>query len=123
MSEQHNIHEKVKQRSYLNLQNGRKTANKGRYDSDGTRSRIVQEVKRRMDGKEPFGWQLDVGEALHLKLDTVLIAGTGSGKTLPFAIPPILGGKILVISPLLSLQYNQVRCITSFPAFCWLTLQ
>ncbi|KLO19328.1 P-loop containing nucleoside triphosphate hydrolase protein [Schizopora paradoxa] len=112
MSAQHTIHEKVKQRSYLNLENARKSANKGRYDSDGTRSRIVREVKRRMDGKEPFGWQLDVGEALHLKLDTVMIAGTGSGKTLPFAIPPILGGKVLVISPLLSLQYNQVERFT-----------
>lgn len=37
-------------------------------------------------GIEPRNWQLDVAEVLYLELDTVCIAGTGSGKTLPFVM-------------------------------------
>lgn len=65
-------------------------------------------------GYEPTEWQIDIAEALILKLDTVLIAGTGFGKTTPFVLPIMLeppreGKKIaLIISPLIELMQEQV---------------
>jgi superfamily II DNA helicase RecQ len=60
-------------------------------------------------------WQLDVAEALHLRRDCVVIAGTGSGKTTPFLLPLLLpenkGKFALIVSPLLSLQAEQV-CVS-----------
>ncbi|KLO06377.1 P-loop containing nucleoside triphosphate hydrolase protein [Schizopora paradoxa] len=112
MSSQQSIHEQVKARSYQNLETARKTACKGRYNSQNTRSKFTGYVREKMNGREPFDWQLDVGEALHLGLDTMLIARTGAGKTLPFIAPAILGGgegKILVISLLIALQNDQAR--------------
>ncbi|KLO06459.1 P-loop containing nucleoside triphosphate hydrolase protein, partial [Schizopora paradoxa] len=79
------------------------------YDSDATRQRIANILKEKMDGKEPYIWQLDVGEAMHMGLDSVVIAGTGAGKTLPFIMPVVLGGTVIIISPLNALQGDQVR--------------
>jgi len=39
-----------------------------------------------------------VGEALQLKMDCVVIVKTGGGKTIPFAIPVLMGGIVLIIS-------------------------
>lgn len=41
-------------------------------------------------GLDPYEWQLDVAEAIVLGIDTVVIAGTGSGKTIPFMLPLLL---------------------------------
>ncbi|KAJ7621615.1 P-loop containing nucleoside triphosphate hydrolase protein [Mycena polygramma] len=62
-------------------------------------------------GREPYPWQLDVGEAFVLKLDGVIIAGTGAGKTIPFMLPLLINPTkyILVISPLKVLQHDQAK--------------
>ncbi|KAN0091044.1 hypothetical protein V8E55_004610 [Tylopilus felleus] len=56
----------------------------------------------------PYPWQLDV--AFILGLDCTVIAGTGSGKTLPFLMPAMLhhDGILMVLSPLNSLEEDQV---------------
>jgi len=51
------------------------------YDSQQTRSAITQLFEAR-SGKTPYDWQLDVAEAILLRLDSTMIAGTGSGKTI-----------------------------------------
>jgi bloom syndrome protein len=66
---------------------------------------------------EPYPWQLDATEAILLGLDSIVIAGTGSGKTMPFMMPLTLDPKkkIIIISPLKVLQEDQVRIIFYFP--------
>jgi ATP-dependent helicase YprA (DUF1998 family) len=68
--------------------------------------------KEAFNGLEPYGWQLDVAEAVLLGLDCVAIAGTGSGKTMPFAMPLLVDRTkkkiVLVISPLNDLEDDQV---------------
>lgn len=63
-------------------------------------------------GKPAYDWQLDVAESIVLGLDTVPIAGTGAGKTMPFMMPLLLDNikKILVISLLKVPQQDQVMC-------------
>ncbi|KAK6988536.1 P-loop containing nucleoside triphosphate hydrolase protein [Favolaschia claudopus] len=60
-------------------------------------------------GKQAHKWQIDVSEALILGLDSVVIAGTGAGKTMPFMMPVMLHREkfVLVISPLKVLQEDQ----------------
>jgi bloom syndrome protein len=43
--------------------------------------------------KDPYEWQLDVTEAILLGLDSVIITGTGAGKTMPFMMPLLLDDK------------------------------
>ena len=66
--------------------------------------------------EEGFGaparsWPLGVGGAVCLELDTILIAGTGEGKTIPYMLPPLRNTKhkALILSPLKVLQEDQVR--------------
>jgi superfamily II DNA helicase RecQ len=69
--------------------------------------------------RERFGheWQLDVAEAILLGLDSVVIAGTGAGKTMPFMMPLLLDkNRVIIVSPLKVLQADQVR-ISLFPYF------
>ena len=70
-------------------------------------------VKLAFNGNEPRTFQLDVTEALMLGLGVTAIAGTGSGKTLPWATPLLLeenkAKTVLVISPLKALQAVHVR--------------
>ena len=49
-------------------------------------------------------------EAILLGLDSVVIAGTGAGKTMPFMMPLLLDEKkkVVIISPLKVLQEDQV---------------
>lgn len=60
----------------------------------------------------PHDWQLDVAEAVLLGLDTVLIAGTGCGKTLPFVLPLFADktgySKVIIVSTLNELEKEQV---------------
>jgi bloom syndrome protein len=83
------------------------------YDSQATRHTLAQSVAALCPTIKPYDWQLDVAEAVALGLDTTLIAGTGSGKTLPWALPLLLEencDKIcLVISPLNELETDHVR--------------
>ncbi|KAF7326134.1 Bloom syndrome [Mycena kentingensis (nom. inval.)] len=80
------------------------------YSSRRTRETMNSAFKAKMDS-DAHPWQLDVAEALLLKLDCIVIAGTGSGKTIPFMLPFLLpqnkGKMALIISPLLSLQAEQ----------------
>lgn len=64
-------------------------------------------------GAPPHYWQLDVAEAMILGLDSLVIAGTGSGKTIPFILPLMLDTtkKGLVVSPLKVLQEDQICSI------------
>ena len=60
----------------------------------------------------PYDWQVDLAEALTLGLDATVIAGTGSGKTLPWTIPLLLEQNhdriCLVISLLNELEVDHV---------------
>ena len=86
-------------------------AKKGNYDSEKTRHDLGALFSERFgSGAEPYQWQLDVTEAILLGLDSVVIAGTGSGKTIPFMLPLLLhpDKMALVVSPLKILQQDQV---------------
>ena len=61
--------------------------------------------------KKPFAWQLEIADAILQGNDVIVDIGTGSGKTLCFALP-LLKDKtdmVLVISPLTALMVDQVR--------------
>ena len=101
--------------SYKLLESARERANherEGGFSSKDWRECMLKEFKPRFKNNTPYEWQIDVAEALELGLDCLLIAGTGRGKTIPF--PLVLMSdtthrrKILVVVPLLLLQYDQV---------------
>ncbi|KAG1785008.1 uncharacterized protein HD556DRAFT_1189123, partial [Suillus plorans] len=62
-------------------------------------------------GKVPYTWQLEVSEALLLGLDCSVIAGTGTGKTMPFVLPLLAqpNKHVLIISPLDALEADQAE--------------
>ena len=88
------------------------------YSSETTRKDLVTAFKKAFHGLEPYDWQLDVTEALLLGLDCVVIAGTGSGKTMPFAMPLLVDKTkkkmVVVISPLNDLEEDQVSILMFF---------
>jgi len=101
------------------LKNARAAAKGSRgYDSDKTRTMIKKSVSQAFSGRDPFDWQMDVCEAILLGLDVVLIAGTGAGKTLPFAMPLLVDQTkrkmVIVISPLNVLEHDQVHISGDF---------
>ena len=60
---------------------------------------------------DPYSWQLDVIEAILLGLDSVVIAGMGASKTMPFMMPLLQLDKkkqVIIIFPLKVLQEDQV---------------
>jgi ATP-dependent helicase YprA (DUF1998 family) len=83
------------------------------YDSDWTRQTMSSKLQDVFDGRTPYDWQLDAAEALVLGLDCVVVAGTGAGKTIPFALPLFVQDSrdklVLIISPLNALETDQVR--------------
>ena len=87
---------------------------KKHYNSHATREALTNAVKAAFNQNIPRDFQLDVAEALILGLDTTVVAGTGSGKTLPWAMPLLLdenkGRACMVISPLKALQMDHVSC-------------
>ena len=102
--------EREREFSYKLLSEAR--AKRDGYDSQATRCALSDSVARRCPTITPYEWQLDVAEAVILGLDATVIAGTGSGKTLPWALPLLLEqnrDKIcLVISPLNELEADHV---------------
>ena len=74
--------------------------------------KMATEFLRRSKGKMARRWQLDAAESLLLGLDTVVIAGTGAGKTTPYMLPLFLpetkGRVLVVVEPLIHLQRDQV---------------
>lgn len=106
-------HAYTRKRSYALLDGARAEAKKRRkYDTHATRQIMIEESKKRT-GLVPYPEQLDLAECMLLGLDTTSIAGTGWGKTLPFVLPlfaPQSRGRIIIIvSPLNSLEADQVR--------------
>ena len=88
-------------------------AKKTGYDSQATRRILSDSVTALRPEIKPYDWQVNVAEALALGLDATVIAGTGSGKTLPWAMPLLLEENrekiCLVISPLNKLEVDHVR--------------
>ena len=84
------------------------------YCSSKTREDLVISFKEAFHDLEPYGWQLDIAEAILLGLDCVAVAGTGSGKTMPFVMPLLVDRTkkkmVIVISPLNDLEEDQVSC-------------
>lgn len=82
-----------------------------KFDSAAVRTLMSEECLTRK-GFLPHEWQLDVAEAVVLGLDTVMIAGTGCGKTLPFVLPLFADktgySKVIIVSTLNELEKEQV---------------
>src|ERR1700754_2786374 len=80
------VHQKVMDCSYRNLQCAWEVIQKV-YDSVLVRTRMCEKLfmcsHKKIKAKP---WQLDIGEALSLRLDSILIAGTGWGKTVTFIL-------------------------------------
>ncbi|KAK7002050.1 P-loop containing nucleoside triphosphate hydrolase protein [Favolaschia claudopus] len=92
------------------LEKARDDASKFRgYSAAPTRARIRNEFTARNNGMIAHEWQVNIAEALHLGLDCSLIAGTGAGKTMPFAMPLFVDPEktVIVISPLNALEADQ----------------
>ncbi|KAF8237483.1 P-loop containing nucleoside triphosphate hydrolase protein, partial [Tricholoma matsutake] len=83
------------------------------YNHIVTQESIENKFKAVFDGKAPYSWQIDVTEALLLGLDCVVIAGTGSGKTMPFGMLLLLDKAkdkiVIIISPLNELEAEQAE--------------
>lgn len=80
-------HAECKARSYAKLNEAQQQAKeKSMYDFAQRRVKTIQWVREQFNGREPHPWQLDVGEAIALGLDALVISLTGSGKSLPFVI-------------------------------------
>lgn len=102
--------EKAHMRSYKNLRRAQQSlVAKSGYNSTETRQSIRYLFSQEF-GRDPYEWQLDVTESIILGLDTVLIAGTGAGKTMPFMMPLMVKKNKLeiIVSPLKVLQKDQV---------------
>jgi len=103
-------HNQVRARSYRILDNARRqAARRNGYNSTETRSQLTAAFRERF-GMTPHIWQLDVTESILVGLDSIVIAGTGAGKTMPFMMPLLLDEekRIIIISPLKVLQEDQV---------------
>ena len=94
------------------------------HSSERTREDLVNAFKKAFNGLQPYDWQLDVTEAILLGLDCVVIAGTGSGKTMPFAMPLLVDKTkkkmVIVISPLNDLEEDQasIHTVWYVPTYC-----
>jgi superfamily II DNA helicase RecQ len=91
---------------------------KKEYNSQQTRDELTWLFHEQF-GTDLFKWQLDVTEAILLGLDSVAIAGTGAGKTMPFMMPLLLDKtkKVIIVSPLKVLQADQVVQIYTYVSF------
>lgn len=100
-------HDAIRNRSQSNLEGARKAVNG--YNSSITRHELKNVFAARFR-HEPYEWQLDVAESVLLGLDSVVIAGTGAGKTIPFMLPLLFKPEklVVIISPLKVLQDDQV---------------
>ncbi|KAJ8518979.1 hypothetical protein ONZ45_g4049 [Pleurotus djamor] len=100
---------KLEAKSAKLLRNAITRASKKGYNSRETRNIIIEAFKKHTELNEPYPWQLDVSEALLLGLDSIVIAGTGAGKTMPFVLPLYSNPKkvVVIISPLNALEEDQ----------------
>src|SRR5882762_12023098 len=107
------VHQRLQSKSYRILEKARaEAAQKNGYNLQTTWTEL-QWLFRKRFGKDPYDWQLDVMEAILLGLDSVVITGTGAGKTMPFMMLLLLNKskKVIIVSPLKILQVYQVRDI------------
>ncbi|KAG6370692.1 P-loop containing nucleoside triphosphate hydrolase protein [Boletus reticuloceps] len=98
--------------SYNNLAHARELAKKtSNYSAHDIQQALTTACLKNCQNQPPYPWQLDSAEAFLLGLDCTIVAGTGSGKSLPFVMPSMIHpDKILVvISPLNSLKSDQAR--------------
>ncbi len=103
-------HEVCLKRSQNLLEAAREQASKKReYDTEMARITMSNRFYEQFQSN-PYPWQLDVAETMLTGLDSIVIAGTGAGKTIPFMLPLLLEEKkiTLVISLLKILQKEQV---------------
>ncbi|KZT02557.1 uncharacterized protein LAESUDRAFT_716769 [Laetiporus sulphureus 93-53] len=82
------------------------------YSSVETRAQLTAEFKRVFNiNAHPYDWQLDVTEAILVRLNAIVIAGTEAGKMIPFAMPLLLDHNsskmIIIISLLNELEEDQ----------------
>ncbi|KAF8214786.1 hypothetical protein K438DRAFT_1562614 [Mycena galopus ATCC 62051] len=97
-----------------NLKQAREDAAKARgYKSAPTCAQLRNEFSKRNNGMQAHEWPVDVAEAIILGLDVTLIAGTGTGKTMPFVVPLFVETEkiVLIVSPLNALEADQVRVV------------
>lgn len=97
--------------SYDNLTEAREKAlHDQNYNYISVCADLCRKVREHFGGHTPYNWQLDIAKAIILSLNTIIIAPTGVGKTLPFVIPTLysLEKITIIISPLIALQYDQV---------------
>ena len=95
------------------LNSARESAMKSRdYNYAATRHSIESQFWAIFSGNPSYSWQVDVTEALLLGVDCIVIARTGSGKTMLFWMPLLLNEAkkkmVVVISPLNELEAEQV---------------
>ncbi|KAG6369424.1 hypothetical protein JVT61DRAFT_14909 [Boletus reticuloceps] len=108
------LHVEQVKKSYNNLDRARKLARKSSdYSTHTTRHVLTTACLEKCHNRIPYAWQLDSAEAFFLGLDCTVIAGTGSGKSLPFVMPSMICPEkiLIVISPLNSLEADQVSLI------------
>jgi superfamily II DNA helicase RecQ len=78
-------------------------------------SETLEDVTKQIFGYSPRRWQTKVAEKVLEGNDAIVIAGTGAGKSLVFAMLAVAAelagfeGVVIVICPLKSLQKDQVR--------------
>jgi len=76
---------------------------------------LLEDATSQIFGYKPRSWQVKLTEKVLEGNDAIGIAGTGSGKSLVFAMLAIAAelanfkGLVIVVSPLKSLQKDQVR--------------
>ena len=92
----------------------RRTVHK--YTDNEISRTLLSELSKRILGRKPFEWHLDAAAALLRGEDLVLDVGTGSGKTLVFALPLLLSDTdvIIVVSPLSALMIDQVSWVVPY---------
>ncbi|KAM5538410.1 hypothetical protein V8D89_008012 [Ganoderma adspersum] len=96
------------ERSYELLESTCSEAKKRKYNSTEIR-RVMTEMCKKKTGLTPYPEQLDLAECMLLGLNVTCVAGTGWGKTLPFALPLFVYPRkiIVIISPLNALEADQ----------------
>jgi ATP-dependent helicase YprA (DUF1998 family) len=73
------------------------------FTADNWQQNLSECASEATNGLTPHDWQLDIAEALKYKLDCLVLAGTGAGKTLTFVLNLLVdknpNHKVLILSP------------------------
>ncbi|KAG8710150.1 hypothetical protein FRC09_000277 [Ceratobasidium sp. 395] len=80
-------------------------------------TKATEDATARKEKITPRPWQLDVAMKLHERdRDVLVLAGTGSGKTLPFVMPCLLMPETIVwiVSPLNYIQNEQAKVFSEW---------